>query len=125
MPIFLREMTAAARQGRLQSSRAWFAGILLAIMLGTFAAWYYADQRLSSAYLISAVSGQSFLFVVIAHATALFGLASLAALSIAGEIDRKTLGFLLATQLSSTRSSWASSRPAWRGSRRLWLPVCQ
>jgi len=42
MPILIRELTAAARRGRPQANRGWFAGILLAIVLGTFASWYYA-----------------------------------------------------------------------------------
>ena len=64
--------------------------------------------------MMSEVAAQSFLFVVIAHATSILGLATLGAHSIAGEMDRKTLGFVLATRLEAPRSSWASWRPAWR-----------
>jgi ABC-type Na+ efflux pump permease subunit len=48
---------------------------------------------------MSGVATQSFLFVVIAHAISIFTLSTVGALSIAGEVDRKTLGFLLATRL--------------------------
>ena len=52
--------------------------------------------------MMSAVATQSFLFVVIAHAMSIFMLSTIGALSIAGEVDKKTLGFLLATRLGNT-----------------------
>ena len=33
MTLFRRELTTAARRGQLQANRAWFAGILLVIVL--------------------------------------------------------------------------------------------
>jgi ABC-type Na+ efflux pump permease subunit len=99
IPIFRRELTLSARRGRLQSERAWFVAILLVIAIGTFAAWYFSNNRFVGRYLMSKVAVQSFLFVVIAHAMSLMAVAILGALSVAGEMDTKTLGFLLATRL--------------------------
>ena len=101
IPICRRELTVSARRGRLQSERAWFAGILLVIALGTFASWYFSNNHFVGRYLMSQVAAQTFLFVVIAHAMSLMGVASIGALSIAGEMDRRTLGFLLATRLGN------------------------
>ncbi len=101
MPILRRELTVTARRGRFHADRAWFAGTLLVIVLGTFACWYFTQKGAWSPELMSAVALQSFLFVVIAHGVSIFVLATVGALSIAGEMDRKTLPFLLATRLSS------------------------
>jgi ABC-type transport system involved in multi-copper enzyme maturation permease subunit len=101
IPICRRELTVSARRGRLQLERAWFAVILLVIALGTFASWYFSSGRFVGRYLMSQVAAQTFLFVVVAHAMSLMGIASVGALSIAGEMDRKTLGFLLATRLGN------------------------
>ena len=99
IPICRRELTVSARRGRLQSERAWFVCILAVIALGTFASWYYSSNQFVGRYLMPQVAAQSFVFVVIAHATSLMGIATVGALSIASELDRKTLGFLLATRL--------------------------
>ena len=99
IPICRRELTVIARRGRLQSERAWFVGILTVIAIGTFLSWYYSSNRFVGRYLMSRVAAQSFVFVVIAHAVSLMSIATIGALSIAGELDRKTLGFLLATRL--------------------------
>ncbi len=101
MPILRRELTVVARRGRVHVDRAWFAGILLVIVLGTFISWYYALKGEWTGDMTSAVATQSFLFVVIAHAMSIFMLSTIGALSIAGEVDRKTLGFLLATRLGN------------------------
>jgi ABC-type Na+ efflux pump permease subunit len=101
LPICRRDLMTRARRGRLQSERAWFAGTLLVIVLGTFAAWYYSSNQFVGRYLMSRVAAQSFLFVVCAHAMLVLGLATLGALSIAGELDRRTLGFMLATRLGN------------------------
>lgn len=101
MTVFLRELLTAAHRGRLQTARAWFTAILLGIVLGTFATWYFTGDRPFSRGMMSEVAAKSFLFVVFAHAASILGLATTAALSIAGEIDRKTLGFVLATRLRS------------------------
>ena len=101
MTLFRRELTTAARRGQLQANRAWFAGILLVILLGTFASWYIAADQTVSRDMMSEVAARSFLLVLAAHAISILGLATLGAVSIAGEMDRKTLGFVLATRLRS------------------------
>ena len=101
LTVFRREVTIATRRGRLQTGRAWFAGILLVIVLGTFAAWYFAADGRMSREMMSQVAERSYLFVGMAYATLLLGLATVAAVSIAGEMDRKTLGFVLTTRLRS------------------------
>jgi ABC-type Na+ efflux pump permease subunit len=101
LPICRRDLMTSARRGRLQSERAWFAGTLLLIVLGTFAAWYISSNQFVGRYLMSRVAAQSFLFVVCTHAMLVLGLATLGALSIARELDRRTLGFVLATRLGN------------------------
>jgi ABC-type transport system involved in multi-copper enzyme maturation permease subunit len=101
LAVFRREVTIATRRGRLQTGRAWFAGILLVIVLGTFASWYFAAGGRMSREMMSQVAERSYLFVGIAYATLLLGLATVSAVSIAGEMDRKTLGFVLTTRLRS------------------------
>ncbi len=101
LSVFWREMTIATRRGQLQTSRTWFAAILLVIVLGTFASWYFAAGGRMTRQMMSEVAERSYLFVGIAYATVLLGLATLAATSIAGEMDRKTLGFVLGTRLRS------------------------
>src|ERR1017187_5475669 len=102
MPILRRELTAAARKGQLQSERASFAAILLAIVLCTFAGWYFSGGRVVGRYMMSQVAAQAFIFVFVAHFISLLTILVLGALSIAAEMDRKTLGFLLATRLSNS-----------------------
>ena len=122
IPICRRELTVSARRGRLQSERAWFAGILLVIALGTFASWYFSSGNFVGRYLMPQVAAQTFLFVIIAHAVSLMGVASVGALSIAGEMDRKTLGFLLATRLGNAEIVLGKLVLAWRGSSRVLRP---
>ena len=87
----------------MQSARGWFAAVLLFIVLGTFAAWYHASNGIVTGELMAEVAARSFLFVIIAHMIAILTLVTLGALSIAGEMDRKTLGFVLATRLNSAQ----------------------
>ena len=102
IPILRRELVAAARKAQLQSGRSFFAGMLLAIVLGTFGAWYYWDQGSVSPQLMG-TRREAVVPVdrVALHAISIFGVATAAALSIAGEKDRRTLDFLLATRLSN------------------------
>ena len=44
IPIFWRELVVASRREGVHSQRGYFAGLLLAIVLGTFAAWYYWES---------------------------------------------------------------------------------
>jgi ABC-type transport system involved in multi-copper enzyme maturation permease subunit len=85
----------------MQTARTWFAAILLVIVLATFASWYFAARGRMTRQMMLEVAERSFLFVGIAYATCIVGIATLAAQSIAGEMDRKTLGFMLATRLRS------------------------
>ncbi len=101
IPILRRELTTAARKGQLQQERASFVAILLVTVLGTFAAWYYPSGWFVGRYMMSQVSAQAFIFVFVAHGMSLLAVLVLGALSIAAEMDRKTLGFLLATRLSN------------------------
>jgi ABC-type transport system involved in multi-copper enzyme maturation permease subunit len=126
MLILRRELKVAARCGQFHAARAWFSGILLVIVVGTFVAWHYAQQGAWSADTMSAVAGQSFLFVVIAHAMSIFTLATTGAVSIAREMDRKTLGFLLATRLTNAEivlGKLAACVAAFAGSLAAGLPV--
>jgi hypothetical protein len=101
MPILRCELAGAARGGRLQAERAWFGFLVQAIVLGTFAFWYYwASGSISPGVMVS-VAAQSFGWVVALHALLIVGTAVAGALAIAGEKDRQTLGFLLATRLTS------------------------
>jgi ABC-type transport system involved in multi-copper enzyme maturation permease subunit len=101
IPILRRELVAAARKAQLQTGRLFFAGMLLTIVLGTFGAWYYWEHGSVSPQLMGHVARLSFLWIVLVHAISIFGCATTGALSIAGEKDRRTLDFLLATRLGN------------------------
>jgi len=101
IPILRRELVVAARKAQLQMGRSFFAGTLLTIVLGTFGAWYYWEQGSISPELMGRAARQSFMWIVLVHAMSIFGVATAGALSIAGEKDRRTLDFLLATRLGN------------------------
>ncbi len=101
VPILNRELVASARKPQLQAGRSVFAGMLLAVVLSTFGAWYYWEHGSISPELMGRVARQSFLWIVFIHGMAMFGVSTAAAHSIAAEKDRRTLDFLLATQLSN------------------------
>jgi hypothetical protein len=101
IPILRRELTAASRSGKLQGQRATFAAILLIVVLGTFAAWYFPSGQVVGRYMLSQVAGQTFICVFVAHAMSLMSIMIMGCLTIAAEMDCKTLGFLLATRLSN------------------------
>jgi ABC-type Na+ efflux pump permease subunit len=101
-PILDRELMTASRKLRLWGSRWFFAGTMLAIVLVTFAARYYWDAGHVSPALMARVAIQAFLWIVLAHAALILDVVSTrAAPSIAGEKDRRTLDFLLATRLGN------------------------
>ena len=101
-PIFNRELMAAARQKRLWGNRWFFVGMLLTIILGDFAAWYYWENGHVSNHVMARVALQAFLWMLLAHTSvAIDVFATRAAPSIAGEKDRRTLDFLLATRLGN------------------------
>jgi ABC-type Na+ efflux pump permease subunit len=99
MPVFRRELLVATRRARLQRDRVIYVGIFLTIVLATFAVRYLLDGSRVSRWTLSAIAWQSFGWIVAFHA-ALVPM-GIAAQSIAGEKDRRTLDFLLGTPLSS------------------------
>ena len=102
IPIFRRELVAASRLEALHSQRGWFAGLLLAMVLGTFAAWYYWANGDVSNVIMTNVADRAFLLIVAVHAMTLVGPVVLRAVTaIAGEKERRTLDFLLITRLST------------------------
>ncbi|MDB5353500.1 MAG: hypothetical protein JWN86_4747 [Planctomycetota bacterium] len=101
-PVFTRELVAVARKGRLHWNRSSFAGVLVAIVVGVFSVRYFESGRIISHTLINLVARHAFLVIVGFHGVLVFGAAGAAALGIAGEKDRRTLDFLLATRLSNS-----------------------
>jgi ABC-type transport system involved in multi-copper enzyme maturation permease subunit len=101
MPILRSELASTSRRSGLQSGRATFAFLMMAIVVGTFGAWYYWESGVVSHQLMARVAAQSFYWVMMVHSTIILASATSGALSIAGEKDRQTLGFLLATRLSN------------------------
>jgi ABC-type Na+ efflux pump permease subunit len=101
IPILRRELVVAARKAQLQMGRSFFAGIMLTVVLGTFGARYYWEQGSVSPEMMGRAARQSFMWIVLVHATTILGVATAGALSIAGEKDRRTLDFLLATRLGN------------------------
>jgi ABC-type transport system involved in multi-copper enzyme maturation permease subunit len=101
-PVFFREMMVAARGSRLQGGRTIITVLMLAIVLGTFAVRYSESVAGGVEYrLVGVVARQSFGFLAASHVVMGIAVASLASLSIAGEKDRRTLDFLLATRLTN------------------------
>jgi ABC-type transport system involved in multi-copper enzyme maturation permease subunit len=92
---------AAARRGRLQTERAFFACVLVTIVLGTFGTWYYLEGWHASHQLMARVAIQAFCWIVGVHGLFAFGSVASGAVAIAAEKDRRTLDFLLATRLSN------------------------
>jgi ABC-type Na+ efflux pump permease subunit len=101
-PVLNREMLTATRKTRLWGGRGYSAGTLLAVILATFGARYYWDRgQVSDHDMMARVAFQAFLWMLVAHMIMVLGVFTRAALSIALEKDRRTLDFLLATQLSN------------------------
>jgi ABC-type transport system involved in multi-copper enzyme maturation permease subunit len=97
-----RELMAASRRVGLWGDRGFVAGAVLAIVLVTFAARYYWDGGHDSPALMTRVASQSFVWIVLLHGFLIMGVGTAgAAPSIAGEKDRRTLDFLLATRLGN------------------------
>jgi len=102
IPIFWRELVSASRREGVHTQRGYFAGLSLAIVLGTFATWYYWESGNVSNVVMAEVAQKAMIWVVSLHAAAMMGpVAVIARLAIAGEKDRRTLEFLLITRLSS------------------------
>ena len=102
IPIFHRELMVAVRRERVHWQRVVSAGLLLAIVLGTFATWYYWEAGRVTNRLMARIAEQAFLWVIGCHGACLISpVVTRGAMSIAGEKDRRTLDFLLATRLSA------------------------
>jgi ABC-2 family transporter protein len=102
IPIFWRELVTASRRERVHSQRGYFAGLLLAIVLGTFAAWYYWGNGQVSNVVMEEVAQRAFLLIVGVHAATMMGPVLVqATTAIAGEKDRRTLEFVLITRLTA------------------------
>jgi hypothetical protein len=101
IPIFWRELVTASRREAVHSQRGYFAGLLLAVVLGTFAAWYYWGHGEVTNVVMEQVAQRAFLLVIGVHAAAIMGPIVLrATTAIAGEKDRRTLEFVLITRLT-------------------------
>jgi ABC-type transport system involved in multi-copper enzyme maturation permease subunit len=100
-PVLNRELMTASRRVGLWGDRVFIAGAMLAIVLVTLAARYYWDGGHDSPALMTRVALQSFLWIVLLHGILIMGVVLAAAASIAGEKERRTLDFLLATRLSN------------------------
>ena len=101
-PVLNRELMTASRRVGLWGDRGFVAGAVLAIVLVTFAARYYWDGGHDLPALMSRAAYQSFLWIVLLHGILIMGVALAgAAPSIAGEKERRTLDFLLATRLDN------------------------
>ena len=102
-PILNRELLAATRKTRLWGNRRFFAGMMLAIVLATFARpVLLGPGQISDHDMMARVAFQAFLWMLIAHIVVIFVVVwEWAAPSIALEKDRRTLDFLLATRLGN------------------------
>jgi ABC-type Na+ efflux pump permease subunit len=98
--VFRRELLAIARRGGEPWYRCAFAAILLAVVLGVFAASFDRADGLPIR-LMAGVAGRAFAIALALHAIALFDVIGKGARCIAEENDRRTLDFLLSTWLSN------------------------
>lgn len=102
IPIFRWELVAATRREAVHSQRGYFAGLLLAVMLGIFGAWYYWANGQVTNVVMAEVARQTLIFTIGVHAATIMGPVLVrATMAIAGEKDRRTLEFLLITRLTS------------------------
>jgi ABC-type transport system involved in multi-copper enzyme maturation permease subunit len=85
----------------LHWDRSSFASVLLLIVLGTFGAWYYLERGRVTQHVMAVVAMQSFCWIVAVHGMLIMGGATVGALCIAAEKDRRTLDFVLATPLGN------------------------
>jgi ABC-type Na+ efflux pump permease subunit len=99
-PIFVRELTAVARQPATYVRRASAMTLLLLVIASNFA-WFLYDPRLAG-WGLSGVAWMSFISLASLHFIFSFGFVPMAAASkIAGERERDTLSSLLTTRLTS------------------------
>ncbi len=88
-PILNRELVTATRRRSLWSFRAFFAAMLLSILLAAVANQYFGDRRLEfEASALTRVGLQAFAWILLAHGFLLFGVVTGRAVpSIAAEKD--------------------------------------
>ncbi len=75
---------------------------MLLVLVVTLLARYYWDGGRISHDSMAVVAQQAFLWIAAIHSISMFASATAGSLTIAGEKDRRTLGFLLATRLESS-----------------------
>ena len=56
VPILKRELIVASRRAGLHSGRSTFVGLLLAIVMGIFGAWYYSEAGHFSHYTLAKIA---------------------------------------------------------------------
>src|SRR5690242_20237885 len=100
IPIFRREMVAAARQGKLPSERAYFAGLLLVVVAGSFGAWLYWSGGELDSQTMARVATEALRWGLLLHFSVFTTIAVRGARAIAQERDRRTLDFLLVTRMT-------------------------
>jgi ABC-type transport system involved in multi-copper enzyme maturation permease subunit len=98
--VYRRELLSFARRGGEPWWRSVFAGILLAVVLAVFAS-IYGKAEVASIRLMTEIADRAFAIVVAVHVIPLLDLAVKSSRCIAEEADRRTLDFLLSTQLSN------------------------
>ena len=101
IPIFRRELIAAARQSRLRSARTWFAVELSLMVVGAFAAWYYWAGGVLDSPTMARIANECLRWGVAFHAGIVGAVMLWGARSIAKERDSRTLDFVLVTRLTS------------------------
>jgi ABC-type Na+ efflux pump permease subunit len=102
VPIFKRELLAVARRGREPWNRSAFVLIMLAIVLGTFTAWYVSGGQQATNHMMTIAAAWSFFFVFTLHITVILDAClGQSARCIAEEKERRTLDFLLTTRLDN------------------------
>jgi ABC-type transport system involved in multi-copper enzyme maturation permease subunit len=104
IPVFRRDLVAAARQRegrRLHWERSSFAGMLAAIVLGTFGArFYWSDGYVTHRTMTRAVN-EAAGWCALVHFAIFNSILVRGAWSITKERDRRTLEFLLATPMTN------------------------
>lgn len=99
-PVFARELAATARNGRAYALRSAYGAVLLAVLL---AGYRHLDRAAPAQVQASLLADELFRNLVLVQGlAALFLTPALVAGAIAGEVQRKTLGDLLTSDLSAT-----------------------
>ena len=104
IPVFRRDLVAAARERegrRLHSERSSFAGMLAAIVLGTFGAWFYWSDGYVTHRTMTRGVNEAASWCLLVHFGIFGSILVRGAWSIAKERDRRTLEFLLATPMTN------------------------